>query len=874
MIDRGLARVANEAGGVIAKVPGKFFLGARFLDGTVDIGLDLKNTTIPAWRSFSDRLAECRNDTALANLVSDVDLTLDELIEQSEDFDEATPAWRDNIEGVENLIDEVIEPESTRPIRPVDDELKNRLIPIEPKLRPSPSVYITIQDYIELLRRTHNLATSLESRIAARNARYTIFDSRGNIVKRSGVDSLGRWTANLQAASSYRMSIYNPENNRSFSRTLAAGNAGSTEEVDPYGIGGMFRDPDPADDPDGDLLDATAEEALGTDPNNPDTDGDGIDDYEEIQQGLDPLDGISAPLGILANLEVGGSCQEIAMARDARSQDLFAFLACGSAGLQIVDANEFQNPIELGQFTDGYNVVDVAVDPVTRLAALACGAQGLAIVSYADPMLPEIVRLAPINATRVEVQNGIAYCAVAKELISVDLATAAILQRLTLSGNSDLTDLALAANKLYAMTANHRLHVVDVAQIRMRELGAHTMADAGGRLRAGDGLAWCVARRDRGGFAVADVSDPAAPFTVSNSDIVSPFVGPKSAIVPNGSGLALRIGSVSGQNLVEVMDVSTPADTDVLVRRYNLPGTTHSGAIASGIGYIAGGGSGMFVLNYEPFDVFGTAPTGTLYATTTGSNVVAGSRQFVCAAVSDDVQVRQVEFFLNDQPVLSDLDFPFEFPWSVATNLVGSNVALTATATDTGGNAVDLGPLVFQVIPDTEDPIATIVAPTDNQAFLAGDFVLVDVDVDDDVGVAEIAIMLDGVRIDAQRISSFQYGFRAPDERGTYTISVYALDPSGNMSLIDMIDFRVKIRAISREVSFFNFGDPPQRSVSREVSFFNFGDPPQRSVSREVSFFNFGDPPKRTVSREVSIHNFGDPPKRAVSREVSIENNP
>ena len=42
-------------------------------------------------------------------------------------------------------------------------------------------------------------------------------------------------------------------------------------------------------DTDGDLLLDVREKELGTDPNNPDTDGDGYSDGEEVANGFDPL---------------------------------------------------------------------------------------------------------------------------------------------------------------------------------------------------------------------------------------------------------------------------------------------------------------------------------------------------------------------------------------------------------------------------------------------------------------------------------------------------------------------------------------------------------------------------------------------------------
>ena len=53
---------------------------------------------------------------------------------------------------------------------------------------------------------------------------------------------------------------------------------------------------DPMHDTDGDWLIDTDEAVYGTDPNNPDTDGDGYDDYVEVvDYGTNPLDPLEWP---------------------------------------------------------------------------------------------------------------------------------------------------------------------------------------------------------------------------------------------------------------------------------------------------------------------------------------------------------------------------------------------------------------------------------------------------------------------------------------------------------------------------------------------------------------------------------------------------
>jgi hypothetical protein len=57
----------------------------------------------------------------------------------------------------------------------------------------------------------------------------------------------------------------------------------------------FFLDSSTPDDRDGDGLNNTAEDQLGTDPANADTDGDGASDFSEVRFGSDPLDAESVP---------------------------------------------------------------------------------------------------------------------------------------------------------------------------------------------------------------------------------------------------------------------------------------------------------------------------------------------------------------------------------------------------------------------------------------------------------------------------------------------------------------------------------------------------------------------------------------------------
>ena len=95
-------------------------------------------------------------------------------------------------------------------------------------------------------------------------------------------------------------------------------------------------------DLDGDGLVDNAERAVGTILNNSDSDEDGINDFDEVRQGLNPLDNRGFPTGVIANLPLMGEAKEVVVEGsplDANEQ--IAYVATGSHGLAIVDASQF-----------------------------------------------------------------------------------------------------------------------------------------------------------------------------------------------------------------------------------------------------------------------------------------------------------------------------------------------------------------------------------------------------------------------------------------------------------------------------------------------------------------------------------------------------
>ncbi|MCO6456283.1 MAG: Ig-like domain-containing protein, partial [Pirellulaceae bacterium] len=486
---------------------------------------------------------------------------------------------------------------------------------------------------------------------------------------------------------------------------------------------------DPGADLDLDGLDDVAEHTWGTLADNPDSDDDGIDDLTEILQGLNPLDNRGFPTGIIASLPLSGEAKAVALegsTLDAGRQ--LAYVATGSHGLAIVDTSQFNNPIVLGQLDLPGDATDVAIDTARQLAVVAAGAGGLHLVDVSDPMQPVLAMSLAVNANQVELFDGLAYAAVGPSIQGLDLATGMVLEQLSL-GSDPLTGLAREGNLLLTMDDNNLLRAIELSTAGMVPRDSLALPHGGGRLFVGGGVAYVPATSYfRGGFATIDVSDPSQLAVISQSDVVSPFIGPGTFIFPNGSGLGLLLGQPGGQAVADVMDLSDLAETNELLTRFNLPAAPFDAALGSGIAFIADGTAGLQVVNFVPFDNLRQAPTVTIQTTaidldpdTAGTQVQEGTTVTILSDIRDDVQVRNVQLLLAGQIIANDVSFPFDFSLAVPRIAQqGGTLNVQLRATDTGGNTTDSDPLVLHIVPDTFAPAIVQVTPADGGRRFAG----------------------------------------------------------------------------------------------------------------------------------------------------------
>ncbi len=529
-----------------------------------------------------------------------------------------------------------------------------------------------------------------------RNAYYRLtlpeFEQRGRF------NAQGDLSLRLPASAPYRLEAYVPRFNALAVSEGVTPEVGRAGEFAPFTL--VFLDP--AEDADADDLPDAAEPVIGTDPANPDTDGDGSLDGAEVAQNTDPLSGLAVATGILGTLPLPGEAQDICIVND------LAVVALGPAGVAVVNVFEGLNPTLVGLLPTPAPAT--AVGCGERFAAAACGPAGVAVLDLLAPGGPALVnqvRLGPpVRCVAVAANMGLAGTD-AGEVIAFELVSGLQLDRLRL-GNAAVQDLVLAGDLLYALTQD-RLHVLALENGSLVPLGETespgNVNSAHGRMRlfVGGTTAYAVHNR---GYNTLDVRDPAAPRLITHRPL--PQFGWKQ-IVLNGAGLGIATVSPNmafdGPHHVSLYDVRDPAVTDAFLAEFATPGVARALALNNGLAYVADHTAGLHVLNYLAYDRARRPPTVRLVGQFPDNRAGEGELKTLTAEVSDDVQVRHVTFYLNGQPVLSDGNYPFEFRFLVPLLAEGADrFRLRARAVDTGGNAAWSEEIEVTIVPDATPP--------------------------------------------------------------------------------------------------------------------------------------------------------------------------
>jgi len=531
-------------------------------------------------------------------------------------------------------------------------------------------------------------------------------DVEGVRLLRGTTNERGQISAILPVNVYYSILLYNAERRR---YGLKSGRISAVGAAVGFGI--VHVDTAADLDTDGDGLDDIAEFVLGTLPDVADSDGDGILDGAEIEQGTDPLDGRPAATGIIASVDTPGT------AVDVCALDEVAIVADSERGISVFNVVNGLDPTIVAQVDTPGLAQAVACAP--DVVAVADGAAGLAIADVTDPPATRIVHQVGLagSVRAVAVAGPLAYAGTSSGQIAVvELASGAVAQELFLNGGA-VEDVAIGKEVLYALTPG-TLHVIPLLEGSLRVTGTVDSPGGGGaggrrtRLFAGDRTLYAT---HAAGYNTFDLTNPSSPALIANGNTAQ--FGWKQ-IVANGSGLGVAAVSPNstddGRHHVSLYDLTDPTRTNQFITEFQTPGLAAAVSIFNGLAYVADSSAGLQVINYLAHDNQGVPPTLALTTNFAGNLAEEGKLMRLTADVSDDVQVRNVELFVDGVSRVRDGNFPFELRFVTPLLREQPSFTIRARATDTGGNVTETGTITLTLTPDATPPRVIDTSPRHN----------------------------------------------------------------------------------------------------------------------------------------------------------------
>ncbi len=570
------------------------------------------------------------------------------------------------------------------------------------------------------------------------------------------------------------------------------------------------------EDPDRDGLTNLAEFTAGTDPNNPDTDADGLNDGDEVNKyHTSPLladtDGDLIPDGVEITT---GTNPLSAASYNLASATRTSTLTPGSFTL----ATSVLNPLVFAQLTwritliDGKTTLDLTADPRTHFSSnnstvctlsptpgqIFAGNPGTCTITASQNNLtatsagtitgfnPGPLSFLPIPgfANNVKVKGNYAYIAAGAAGLQVvdvtDRAHPRIVASLSLPSNAN--DLRIAGNTLF-MAADSGLIDINITDpLHPAILGALStpgivwdVAVSGSKLLIAAGSA---------GLKIADVSNPATPTLLGGL----PIPGGTAKGVDFSGNTAVIAASGAG---VVTIDITNPASPSLL-GSVATPGDARKVAVSGNAAFIADYPASMQVVD------FSNPVLPRIVAVT--ADALGGKLQ--------DVAVTQLAgftytlgadvYFVNGVPVVDVTTPANPIPRNIISfagyrddnghgiGLDRSYVYMTGERgiTDlgtTGDTALYIGQ--YQQIVDTGGipPTVTITSPPAGQSLIQGQSITFSATATDDIAVASTTLLVNGQPVLTTSAPPYQVTYTIPANATTATFGATAIDFGNNI---------------------------------------------------------------------------------------------
>ncbi len=427
--------------------------------------------------------------------------------------------------------------------------------------------------------------------------------------------------------------------------------------------------PDDLGDRDMDLLSDRAERVVGTDADNNDTDGDRLGDGFEVINGSDPNGGNPVFTGVIATAPTnhrGFSNRIIA-------ENNLVFLGSQHEG---IDCFEISGDADLPVWVSDYKRDETSVRNFSYSndwLAVAEGQRGITLLDYSNPGVPKTLSHhtleSPVNA--VSIAGGILFAGLENgAVLSMDALHGFVIDRLDYGSMID--DMTYLNGYLYFCHSNYP-EVVKVEvnngrfdhnnSVELRSWGWKPWR-GGRRLFVGENFAYAT---NYNGFSYFNFDSNAY------QTIRTPSTGWRR-MVANGSGLALSVEGLTSFGRAD-SSLYTVDSNGTFLRgggylenfeaTFRTLGDAQDISIYNGLAYVADGYEGLQVINYRAYEHQGGDPPQILSIHSNDQNgtVEESSLFTLSATVSDNVQVKYVEFWIDGNLTKTDGSYPFSIDY-------------------------------------------------------------------------------------------------------------------------------------------------------------------------------------------------------------------